>query len=229
MTAEATTGPDATTGPEPTAPTTGTGATASRRPTSQGARSRGRLAGWVVLAAVLLGALVFGMVDDTGPRTPDERARNLAESIACPQCDGQSVADSDAEAARGIRTVIERRIDEGLSDAEIRDEIAASYTERVLLTPGRSGVSSLVWTLPVVVVVVAFAGLALAFRRWRGGGADRASDADRALVARARAASGADDRADTEDGDGGGGDNAADSGTDGPAAVITASDPDGGS
>lgn len=183
MTAEATTRSD------DDVPTAAAGSAASRSssPTSSPRRSPGRLAGWAVLAVVLLGALVFGTVDDGGARTPDERARNLAESIACPRCDGQSVADSDADAAKGIRTVIERRIDEGASDAEIRDELAASYGERVLLTPGRSGVSSVVWTLPVVVVVVAFAGLAFAFRRWRGGGAAHASDADRALVARARA------------------------------------------
>lgn len=169
-----------------------------------------RVAGWLVLTVVLLSALVFGVVDDGGARTPDERARNLAESIACPRCDGQSVADSDSDAAKGVRSVIEQRIDEGRSDAEIRDELAASYGERVLLTPGRSGVSSLVWTLPVVVVVVAFAGLALAFRRWRGGGAARASDADRALVARARASS----SADTDTGTG------TDTGTDTPSALA---------
>ena len=162
-------------------PPAGSTARPSSRP------SPGRLAGWVVLAVVLLGALAFGTHDDGGARTPDERARNLAESIACPRCDGQSVADSDADAAKGIRSVIERRIDEGWSDAEIRDDFAASYGERVLLTPGRSGVSSVVWTLPVVVVIVAFAGLAFAFRRWRGGGGACASDADRDLVARARA------------------------------------------
>ena len=48
--------------------------------------------------------------------------------------------------------------------------------------------ASLVWTLPVVALVAAVAGLALAFRRWRGGGA-RATDADRALVEAARTAS----------------------------------------
>ena len=58
---------------------------------------------------------------------------------------------------------------------------------RVLLTPGRSGVSSLVWTLPAVALVLAVVGLAFAFRRWRGGGHAHASDADRELVDRARA------------------------------------------
>ena len=41
--------------------------------------------------------------------------------------------------------------------------------------------------LPVVVLVVGLAGLALAFRRWRSGGPVAASDADRELVAQARA------------------------------------------
>lgn len=146
-----------------------------------------RLAGWLALVAVLVGALLFGVLDDGGPSSAGDRARNLGESIACPQCDGQSVADSDATAARAIRDLIDQRIDEGASDAQIRDELATAYGERVLLTPGRSGVSSLVWTLPVVAVIVAFAGLAFAFRRWRGGAADQASDADRELVERARA------------------------------------------
>jgi cytochrome c-type biogenesis protein CcmH len=157
-----------------------------RRP----AGSRGRLVGWLALVVVLVGALGYGVTDDGGPRSAGDRARNLAESIACPQCDGQSVADSDSDAANGIRTLIDERIAAGASDAEIRDELAAAYGERVLLTPGRSGVSSLVWTLPVVALVAAVAGLAFAFRRWRGGGAARASDADRAVVEAARARTG---------------------------------------
>jgi cytochrome c-type biogenesis protein CcmH len=153
--------------------------------------SRGRLIGWLALAVVVLGALSFGTLDDGGPRSAGDRARNLAETIACPQCDGQSVADSDSEAAKAIRMRIDDQISAGMSDAQIRDELAAAYGERVLLTPGSSGVSSLVWTLPVVAVVVAFAGLAYAFRRWRGDAAGRASEADRALVAEARAPAGA--------------------------------------
>ena len=194
--------PEAPSRPDTAAPSTASAAAGSSSPASPSPAppaSRGRLVGWLALAIIVIGALVFGAVDDGGARSPDERARNLAESIACPRCDGQSVADSDSDAADGIRSVIERRIAEGASDAEIRDELAASYGEGVLLTPGRSGVSSLVWTLPVVVVVVAFAGLTLAFRRWRGGAGSRASDADRALVARARAGAAAEPAAESGD------------------------------
>lgn len=168
--------------------------------------SRGRLTGWLVLAVVVVGALAYGVIDEGGPRSDDDRARDLAQTIACPQCDGQSVADSDAQASKAIRVRIDEQIDAGMSDAQIRDELAATYGDEVLLTPGRSGVSSLVWTVPVVAVVAAFGGLAYAFVRWRGDGARRATDADRALVARARARDG---DGDSGDGGSGGGDGGA--------------------
>ncbi len=170
------------------APTPGDGPAPAPPPAARrsGPAERRRLAGWFALVVVLVGALLVGVLDDGGPRSAGDRARNLGESIACPQCDGQSVADSDSDAATAIRDLIDLRISEGASDAQIRDELATAYGERVLLTPGQSGVSSLVWTLPVVAVVVAFAGLAFAFRRWRGGATAQASDADRELVERAR-------------------------------------------
>ena len=146
---------------------------------------RPHLIGWLAMAAVLAVALAVGVVDDGGPRTPEERARNLAETIACPACDGQSVAESDAAASRGIRTLIAERIDQGASDDAIRAELVATWGESILLTPDSSGVAGLVWVLPVVALVLALAGVAYVFWRWRGTATVHASDADRALVDRA--------------------------------------------
>jgi len=144
-----------------------------------------RRVGWIALAAVVVVALGFGLTDRSGPTTPDARAHRLAESIQCPTCDGQAVADSDATASRFIRGLIEDRIADGASDDQIRDELADSYGENILLTPERSGVIGLVWVLPVAVLVAALVGIAFAFRRWRGRSVVTASAADRALVDRA--------------------------------------------
>ena len=148
---------------------------------------RTRLFGWMAMAAVLVAALAIGVADDGGPRTPEERARNLAETVAFPACDGQSVAESDAAASRGIRTLIGERIDQGASDDAIRDELVATWGESILLTPDSSGVGGLVWILPVVALVLALAGVGYVFWRWRGMAAVHASDADRELVDRALA------------------------------------------
>jgi cytochrome c-type biogenesis protein CcmH len=165
-------------------------ATSTRPGPSRAARARGRTVGWIAMAALVVAALVVGLTDDGGPSTDGERARDLASSVACPTCDGQSVADSDSSAARQVRTFIDGRIADGQSDDQIRDELAARYGEQILLTPGRSGVTGLVWALPVAALVAALAGVALAFRRWRGRGVVHASEADRALVEQARAKGG---------------------------------------
>jgi cytochrome c-type biogenesis protein CcmH len=157
------------------------------------------------MALVFAAALVVGMADDGGPRTVGERERDIASSVACPACEGQSVADSDATASRGVRTYIATRIGEGASDDEIRDELADRYGQQILLTPGRSGLAGLVWVLPVAALVLGFAGLALAFRRWRGRAVVSATDADRALVGEALAARRPLDAADALGPDGRGG------------------------
>jgi cytochrome c-type biogenesis protein CcmH len=159
-------------------------------PRSSAGRGSLRLAGWVAMAILLLGALFVGVADDGGPKTTGERTRDLSSSVACPTCDGQSVADSDSSAARNVRSFIEGRIADGVDDDQIRDELAARYGDEILLTPGRSGVIGLVWVLPVAALVAALAGVALAFRRWRGAGVVHATDADRELVDKARGASG---------------------------------------
>jgi cytochrome c-type biogenesis protein CcmH len=119
-----------------------------------------------LLAVVVIGALAFG-VRDRDPQTDEERAQSVAETVACPACAGQSVANSDAPAAANLRADISRRIADGQSADEIRAAYAARFGEDILLNPPRSGTAALVWVIPVVAVVAAGSGLALAFRRWR--------------------------------------------------------------
>jgi cytochrome c-type biogenesis protein CcmH len=142
---------------------------------------------WAALVAVVVVALAVGTFDrESGGRSDADRAQALAESFRCPTCRGQSVADSDAPAAQAIRQQIDRQIDEGSSDAEIRDYVLSRYP-RSEQVPPRSGLAGLIWVLPVAAVVIALAVLGFAFRRWRVV-ADRggASEEDRVLVQRAR-------------------------------------------
>lgn len=141
---------------------------------------------WLLLLALLAGALVTAAVGDGGTRTTAERTRDLSESIKCPTCQGQSVADSNATAAKSIRTEVARRIEQGETDDQIRDYISGLYGEESLLTPPRTGVAGLIWFLPVAVFVLAAGGLAAAFRTWRSPPDVAVTEADRDLVAQAR-------------------------------------------
>jgi cytochrome c-type biogenesis protein CcmH len=122
---------------------------------------------WVLMLAVLVGALVAGSTDSGGAHTNAERVHAIAGTIKCPECRSQSVAESNASSAKAVRLEIARRVDAGQSDAQIRDYLASRYGESVLLTPSRSGITGLVWSLPVAALVIALFGLGFALRRWR--------------------------------------------------------------
>lgn len=122
---------------------------------------------WGALAVVLAAALVVGTRTDSGPRTPSSRARHIASELRCPTCRSQSALESDAEVSRAMRADIRTRIANGETDEEIRSYFVSKFGKDILLRPEGSGVAALVWVLPVVALVVAIAGLVVAFRRWR--------------------------------------------------------------
>ena len=144
---------------------------------------RGRLP-WLVMALVLAVALFIGAQGRSGPRTEAQRVKHIASEIRCPTCRNQSAAESDAAAAKAARDEIQRRVRLGQRDDEILAYFVSRFGSDILLKPEGSGVASLVWVLPVVAVVVALAGLAVAFRRWRARPGVEVSDEDRALVER---------------------------------------------
>jgi cytochrome c-type biogenesis protein CcmH len=153
-------------------------------------RSVKRWPGWALMAVVFVGLLAVGTARDNGPSTPAERTTALAERVACPICDGESVAESRDASSQNIRNEIRRLVDEGtFSDEEILAYIDLQTDGNVLLVPRASGFDALVWVIPVAALVCAAAGLAVTFRRWRReAAADHdPSDADRALVAAALA------------------------------------------
>lgn len=137
---------------------------------------------WLGLLAAALSTLVIATQLDGPPSTNEDRVRALSEDFACPTCDGQSVAESNAVVAQEIRRDIRRRVDEGESDAQITDALVTAYNESIDLRPRSGGIVGLIWIVPVVVMVFGFAALASVFRKWRDIAVETASDADVDLV-----------------------------------------------
>ncbi len=140
---------------------------ASAPNSGRSAPNRGRRWSWGLALVSLAVLLTLGSLDNQANPTDAERAASIARSLRCPQCAGESVAESNVSVAREIRADIARRVDAGQSDEQIRAAYAALYGEAILLTPPASGLGSLVWILPAVVGVTAAAALGFAFRRWR--------------------------------------------------------------
>lgn len=143
--------------------------------------SRSRVS-WLVMAVVVAVALFVGVTGDRAPRTEADRVRSIASGVKCPTCQGLSAAESDAIAAQAVRDAIRDGIRDGRSDEQIRGFLVSRFGDAILLKPKASGVSALVWVLPVAGLIVAVAALAAAFRRWRREQPGTPSDEDRRLV-----------------------------------------------
>lgn len=146
--------------------------------------ARNRVA-WILLAVLVLGACAFALWPRAGADSVAGRTRSLAREFRCVDCEGLSVADSQTASARAARVEIRRRLEAGESEADVRAYFVDLYGESVLLKPQGTGIGLIVWALPVLVLILAGAGVLVAVRRGRRTPRLRATDADEALVARA--------------------------------------------
>lgn len=140
---------------------------------------------WALSIVVLLVALTIAGVGEPGARTTGERVEQIAATIKCPTCVGQSVAQSDAPASLAIRADIERRIGLGETDDGIRGAMATRFGPDILLSPSSSGLVGLVWLLPLVGATTSVAIVVVTVRRLRRNRGAVATDDERTLVAAA--------------------------------------------
>jgi cytochrome c-type biogenesis protein CcmH/NrfF/thiol-disulfide isomerase/thioredoxin len=82
------------------------------------------------------------------------RAHSLGQSLRCPVCRSQAVADSSSPAARAMRQEIESMVREGYTDDQIIDFFADLYGDGVLLAPPKSGVNLVAWFAPLFAILV---------------------------------------------------------------------------
>lgn len=96
----------------------------------------------------------------------ETEARELMESLRCLVCQGQSIADSDADMAADMRAMVRRRIAAGEDPDEIREWLIDRYGRWITYEPPFDAVTWPLWLLPLLLVG---AGLWLARKRFRFG------------------------------------------------------------
>jgi cytochrome c-type biogenesis protein CcmH len=126
---------------------------------------------WAVLVLCVGLSLAVGSgAIGTGHAKPPslyQRTLQVAGEYRCPVCAGESVAASQAPEAVEIRQLVENWLREGDSQATIRSFLVHDYGLSILERPPASGVTVLVWILPLLAGALAITGLGLGFARWR--------------------------------------------------------------
>jgi cytochrome c-type biogenesis protein CcmH len=82
----------------------------------------------------------------------EAEARDLMGTLRCLVCQGQSIADSDAEMAGDMRSLVRRRIFAGDSSADIRNSLIASYGDYVTYDPPFSWLTAPLWLMPLILI-----------------------------------------------------------------------------
>jgi len=94
----------------------------------------------------------------------ERQARALMDSIRCLVCQGESIADSPAEMAGDMRSLVRERIQAGESPESIRQWLISRYGDQVSLQPPFDWQNISLFILPVVLLA---GGLFLARGRFR--------------------------------------------------------------
>ncbi|WP_409645439.1 cytochrome c-type biogenesis protein [Sphingorhabdus sp.] len=84
----------------------------------------------------------------------EAEATRLMHSLRCIQCQGQSIADSDAPMAASMRAEVRQQIAAGQDPETIRTWMIDRYGEWVSFEPDMKGAGLLLWLTPLIVLLV---------------------------------------------------------------------------
>ena len=121
-----------------------------------------RAAGLVFSAALTLASQALP-ANQASPAAEDpvleRRAMDLAVELRCLVCQNQTLADSNAALAVGLRNQIREQLKKGASEREIVDYMVARYGDFVLYRPPFKATTVLLWLGPLVLVLAGLYGL----------------------------------------------------------------------
>ncbi|MCJ2188710.1 cytochrome c-type biogenesis protein [Novosphingobium beihaiensis] len=86
----------------------------------------------------------------------EEKAQALMETLRCLQCQGQSIADSDAPIAGSMRSLVRERIEAGEDPEAIRSWLMERYGDYVSYAPRITGLTWPLFAVPAVLLLLAF-------------------------------------------------------------------------
>jgi cytochrome c-type biogenesis protein CcmH len=98
--------------------------------------------------------LIFFMIINFSQLRSDEKSQELKnkilKNVRCLICQGQSVYDSESDFAFSIKLTVEKKINEGLSEAQIYEFLKEKYGEWILYNPELSKNTYILWLLPIL-------------------------------------------------------------------------------
>lgn len=132
-------------------------------------RLRRMLPALLVGVSILLAPVLVLAVDDPSEMLPDPKQEARAEAIGsqlrCLVCQNESIEDSGAGLARDLRKVVREHVAKGETDKQIMDWMVDRYGNFIRLSPPLSVGTFLLWSMPVLALLLGLTTAFFAYRR----------------------------------------------------------------
>ena len=84
----------------------------------------------------------------------EEMNSKITKNLRCLICQGQSIYDSDSEFAISIKTLVNKKLEEGFSENQIYDFFKEKYGDWILYDPGLNKNTYILWLLPILIFLI---------------------------------------------------------------------------
>ena len=93
--------------------------------------------------------------------------RDISKQLRCPVCQGESIQDSPASLAQEMKALVREQLAAGRTPDQVKAYFVARYGDWILLQPPARGLNTLLYALPVLVVIAGLLTIAVAVKKWR--------------------------------------------------------------
>ncbi|HHF5377413.1 TPA: cytochrome c-type biogenesis protein [Haemophilus influenzae] len=111
---------------------------------------------WLFLTALLFSSVAFSAIDALNFSSPQQESdyHQLTQSLRCPQCQNNNIADSNATIAVDMRGKVFELLQEGKSKNDVVDYMVARYGNFVTYDPPMTASTLVLWIAPLLLVLL---------------------------------------------------------------------------
>lgn len=111
---------------------------------------------WLFLTALLFSSVAFSSIDALNFTSLQQESdyHQLTQSLRCPQCQNNNIADSNATIAVDMRGKVFELLQEGKSKNDVVDYMVARYGNFVTYDPPMTASTLVLWIAPLLLVLL---------------------------------------------------------------------------
>ena len=111
---------------------------------------------WLFLTTLLFSSVAFSSIDALNFSSPQQESdyHQLTQSLRCPQCQNNNIADSNATIAVDMRGKVFELLQEGKSKNDVVDYMVARYGNFVTYDPPMTASTLVLWIAPLLLVLL---------------------------------------------------------------------------